>query len=41
MTTPVVTEQPQRLTPVERDTFCEPLDVRVEWSPPRRRPQDA
>ncbi len=41
MTTPIVTEQPQRLAPVDRDTFCDPQPVPAEWTPPRRRPQDA
>jgi hypothetical protein len=39
MTTPIVTERPLRLTPVDRDTFCgAPIG---DWLPPRRRPQDA
>jgi hypothetical protein len=39
MTTPVVTERPLRLTPVDRDTFCTaPVG---DWTPPRRRPLDA
>ena len=42
MTTPIVTEQPQRLTPVDRDTFCDQQNVAAaDWTPPRRRPQDA
>ena len=39
MTTPIVTENPIRLTPVDRDTFCAaPVG---DWMPPRRRPLDA
>ena len=41
MTMPIVTEQPPRLSPVDRDTFCERPAATVEWTPPRRRPQDA
>jgi hypothetical protein len=39
MTTPVVTERPLRLLPVDRDPFCAPLVG--DWTPPRRRPLDA
>jgi hypothetical protein len=41
MTTPIVKEQPPRLTPVDRDTFCEQPAQPVAPPQPRRRPQDA
>jgi hypothetical protein len=41
MTMPIVTEQPLRLTPVDRDPFCDQPEPRPDWIPPRRRPADA